>query len=140
MRFPKCQFTTNFVNKQRIYDRHSTYEVLWLFEIWHFFFVSHLRYMIFIREQLIAGAVLGEVFLLFFFSTFPIALKLCIMYDILYNKSCQNRFLKFTQCSALLRICWVCWESPKFTRIIGYWLNIDSLSIHRFLVQKTLAN
>ena len=34
------------------------------------------------REQLIAGAVLGEVFL-FSFSTLFIALKLCIMYAIL---------------------------------------------------------
>ena len=42
MRFLKCHFTSNFVNKQRIYDRHSTYEVLWLFKIWHFFFDSHL--------------------------------------------------------------------------------------------------
>ena len=94
---------------------------------------------VFNREQLIAGAILGEVFI-FFFSTLFIALKLCIMYAISYNKSCQNRFLKFTQCSAVLRICWVCWELPKFSRIIGYWLNIDSLSIHRFLVQKNLAN
>ena len=59
---------------------------------------------VFNREQLIAGAVLGEVFF-FSFCTLVIALKLCIMHDILYNKSCQNRFLKFTQCSAVLRIC-----------------------------------
>ena len=90
------------------------------------------------REQLIAGAVLGEVFFIFF-STYVIALKLCIIYDILCNKSCQNRCFKCTQCSAVLRICWVCWELPKFTRIIGYWLNMDSLSIHRFQVQKTLG-
>ena len=34
---------------------------------------------LFNREQLIAGAVLGEVFLFFFFSTYLTALKLCII-------------------------------------------------------------
>ena len=42
MRFLKCHFTSNFVNKQRINDLCSTDEVLWLLKIWHFFFDPHL--------------------------------------------------------------------------------------------------
>ena len=49
---------------------------------------------IFNREQLIAGAVLGEVFLFFFFSTYVTALKICKMHDMLHNKSYRNKIFE----------------------------------------------
>ena len=59
MRFIKCHFTSNFVNKQKIYDRHSTYEVLWGFRIWHFFLThtlfgksDHTRFFILIFNSM----------------------------------------------------------------------------------------
>ena len=59
---------------------------------------------IFNREQLIAGAVLGEVFFVLKHYLTVLKLKLCLIHGMLHNKCCQNRFLKCTQCSAVLRI------------------------------------